>query len=87
MLPTVRISSGIVAKSFGDAGLAFDPLKVDDIREKWLQLAGNAGLRAELAQNGLKRSERYRWEVAGRMLWNEIESVVKSHRNSDRRVK
>ena len=86
-VPILHSHAGSLPDVVGDAGLAFDPLKVDDIREKWLQLAGNAGLRAELAQNGLKRSERYRWEVAGRMLWNEIESVVKSHRKSDRRVK
>jgi glycosyltransferase involved in cell wall biosynthesis len=70
----------------GNAGLAFDPTDIQDMRAKWLQLAGNETLRRELSQNGLKRSEAYRWEVAGRMLWSEFENLNVNQSKLDRRV-
>ena len=69
-------SAGSLPEIVGDAGLLFNPLDVADIAEKWLRLAGDESLRRQLSANGLARSRRYRWDVAGRLLWRELETFV-----------
>jgi glycosyltransferase involved in cell wall biosynthesis len=85
-VPVLHSHAGSLPEVVGDAGLAFDPTDIQDMRAKWLQLAGNETLRRELSQNGLKRSEAYRWEVAGRMLWSEFENLNVNQSKLDRRV-
>ncbi len=74
--PVLHSTAGSLPEIVGDAGLAFDPLSVEAMRSAWLRLANDEPLRRSLAGRGLVRSERYRWENAGRMLWHEIESVA-----------
>lgn len=68
--------AGSLPEVVGDAGLAFDPLDLQDMREKWWRLATDDSLRDQLAHRGLTRSEHFRWQVAGKMLWSEIAHVL-----------
>lgn len=79
--PLLHSHAGSLPEIAGNAGLVFDPLNVNDLAEKWLKLADDEPLRLQLARNGLARSRRYRWEEAGRLLWNELETVSGLRRN------
>ena len=85
-VPVLHSLAGSLPEVVGNAGIAFDPLDIQDIQTKWLQLAGNETLSQELSRNGLQRSQKYRWEVAGKMLWNEFENLCLNQSNHDRRV-
>ncbi len=85
-VPVLHSLAGSLPEVVGNAGIAFDPLDIQDMQKKWLQFAGNETLSQELSRNGLQRSQKYRWEVAGKMLWNEFENLCLNQSNHDRRV-
>jgi glycosyltransferase involved in cell wall biosynthesis len=84
--PVLHSTAGSLPEVVSEAGLAFDPLSVESMRSAWLRLAEDETLRNELAANGLRRSIRYRWEEAGRLLWNEVETLVARRRQTERRA-
>jgi glycosyltransferase involved in cell wall biosynthesis len=55
-VPVVGSSSGEIPNVVGDAGLIFPEGDVAALRERLARLAGDAGLRAELAQRGRERA-------------------------------
>jgi glycosyltransferase involved in cell wall biosynthesis len=77
-------TAGSLPEVVGDAGLSFDPLDVNDLSQKWLSLIHNEKLRIKLANRGRERSQQFRWEVAGRMLWQEIEQTSAPKRHGSR---
>ncbi len=85
-VPVLHSHAGSLPEVVGNAGIGFDPLDIQDMQTKWLQLAGNETLSQKLSQNGLQRSQKYRWEVAGRMLWSEFENLNVNQSKRDRRV-
>lgn len=75
-VPVLHSTAGSLPEIVGDAGIAFDPLSIESMRSAWLRLASDDTLHDELAKRGLARSANYRWDRAGRLLWNEIEDVA-----------
>jgi len=75
-VPVLHSTAGSLPEIVGEAGIAFDPLSIESMRSAWLRLATDDTLRDTLAKSALARSANYRWERAGRMLWDEIEAVA-----------
>lgn len=51
----------------GDAALTFEPLDVEAIAATIRQLAGDPGLRADLARRGAEQARRFSWERTARL--------------------
>jgi glycosyltransferase involved in cell wall biosynthesis len=70
--PVLHSTAGSLPEIVGEGGLSFDPLNITDLCNKWLLMDQDDQLRHSLAERGRKRSERYRWQEAGSLLWDEI---------------
>ncbi len=77
-------TAGSLPEVVGDGGLHFDPLNVAEIRRQWLKLNNDNDLRRTLADLGRKRAEAYRWELAGQLLWDEIEKTIGGGQGKER---
>jgi glycosyltransferase involved in cell wall biosynthesis len=56
----------------GDAALYCDPMYIEDIANKLLEIASNDDLRTNLSQLGLQRSQLFSWDKSAEIVWNEI---------------
>ena len=65
-VPVVSSSGGALAEIVGDAGLLFDPLDIEDIRQKLEQIIKNKKLRINLIARGKERVRKFSWEKAAR---------------------
>lgn len=83
-VPVLHSTAGSLPEVVGNAGIAFDPMSVDAIRSAWMQVATDPAMRMALGQRGLARSTQYRWNRAGRMLWDEIETLAEQPAKSRR---
>lgn len=59
--PVIASSTSSLPEVVGDAGLLVDPLDEDAITGEILRLAGDARLRQELSDLGLRRAARFSW--------------------------
>jgi glycosyltransferase involved in cell wall biosynthesis len=75
-VPVLHSTAGSLPEIVGEAGLSFDPLSIDSMKVAWNRLANDEALRNRLIERGRERALLYRWERAGRMLWDEIETVA-----------
>ena len=67
--PTVTSNRSSMPEVVGDAGLQVDPYDAEAMGEAILQLLGDAALREELRERGLRRVPRFSWrETAERTL-------------------
>ena len=56
----------------GDAALYCDPMDVNDISNKMLEIASNDMLKENLSQLGQERSQLFSWDKSAEIVWNEI---------------
>jgi len=59
-----------------DAGLLFDPHKVDELADMLRDLKDNESLRKNLIEKGLKRSSKFSWELAAEQTVSVYKSVL-----------
>lgn len=62
----------------GDAAVYCDPYNTEDIAEKLMLLASDAGLRKDLSAKGLERSKLFSWDEAANQVWKIIAKIGKS---------
>ena len=60
----------------GDAALYCDPLNVDDISDKLIEICGNSELRDALRSRGIERSKLFSWDIAAEKVWKVLESSI-----------
>lgn len=65
-VPVVASNAGSLPEVLGDAGLQFDPYRVDDIANSVCQVLSSTTLREELVRRGLERARNFSWEKAAR---------------------
>ncbi|HEX8148858.1 MAG TPA: glycosyltransferase family 1 protein [Pyrinomonadaceae bacterium] len=65
--PVVCSSASSLPEVVGDAGLLFDPYKVNEMAESMHRVLADAGLRAELSRKGLERARLFSWEKTARL--------------------
>lgn len=68
-VPVVTSNRSALPEVAGEAALLVDPLDVDSIAEALLRLAGDAGLREDLARRGMARAREFSWQSAVERTW------------------
>lgn len=62
--PVIASNAASIPEACGEAALYFDPLSIQQLKEKMLCIITEGSLRQQLVQNGLKRSAFFSWENA-----------------------
>lgn len=69
-VPVITSANSAMQEIAGEAALYIDPLDHNDIAEKMMLLYKDENLRARLAEQGKKISERYNWNKSAELLWD-----------------
>jgi glycosyltransferase involved in cell wall biosynthesis len=69
-VPVLTSRGSALVEVAGDAALLVDPSSSEQIAVGLQQLCGDAGLRRELRERGLRRSAAFRWEQAVAQTWD-----------------
>jgi glycosyltransferase involved in cell wall biosynthesis len=75
-VPVVVARAASLPEVCGDAALYFDPLNVDDIAAKLVEIASNAEMWRELRDRGLARSKLFSWDTCSRITADALRSVL-----------
>ncbi len=71
-LPVVSSNGGALKEVIGDAGLLFDPLNTDDMRQAIEKMTSSEKLRDEYIKKGRERLAEFSWDKAARETLTEI---------------
>jgi len=74
-VPVITAANSSLGEVIGDASLAVDPYRVDDIVEALRALTGDHGLAKIMRAKGLARTVEFNWEKTARETLNVLESV------------
>ena len=77
-VPAVVARAGSLPEVCGDAALYFDPLKVEDIAQKLVQVASDTALCQRLVEQGIERSRLYTWSACSTQTANALRSALES---------
>ncbi|NNM20033.1 MAG: glycosyltransferase family 4 protein [Gammaproteobacteria bacterium] len=77
-VPVLASSAGSIPEVVGDAGLYFDPTRVDEIAAAIHQLATQPATLEQLEANALQRAARFTWSRAAGLALNCLEGAVLS---------
>lgn len=69
-VPVVSSRGGALAEIVGDAGLIFDPLNIEEIRQKLEQIIQNKKLRTDLIAKGKARVKKFSWKTAAKQTYS-----------------
>lgn len=74
--PILASNRSSIPEVLGDAGVLFDPERVDALSDAIYNVLKNRDLRENLSQKGLKRSEHFSWENTARLTLDIYERVL-----------
>lgn len=63
----------------GDAAIYCDPFNVAAISEKMILLEQSKELQQQLKEAGLKRSIDFSWDISAKIVWDEINLIIKNY--------
>jgi glycosyltransferase involved in cell wall biosynthesis len=69
-VPVVSSRRSAIPEVAGDAALLVDPEDVEELGTALSRLAGDEGLRQDLARKGRERAAEFTWEAAVERTWN-----------------
>lgn len=75
-VPVAAARAASLPEVCGDAALYFDPLNVEDIAAKLVEIASNSGMRRELREKGLARSRFFSWSTCARTTAEALQTVL-----------
>jgi glycosyltransferase involved in cell wall biosynthesis len=75
-VPVAAARAASLPEVCGDAALYFDPLNVDDIAAKLVEIASDLEISRELRDRGLARSKLFRWNTCSRTTADALRSVL-----------
>lgn len=73
--PVITSNTSSLPEVVGSAAILVDPLDVDQIAAKMVQIAGDKGLREELIKRGLRQAENFSWEKTARKVIELLEKL------------
>lgn len=76
--PIITSNTTALAEVAGDCGLLVDPFSVNEISQAMIDLVKDKTLQKRLSEKGLERSKLFSWDKSARIIWNEIENLLKS---------
>ncbi len=74
--PIVTANTGAPPEIVGDAGILVDPRDTDAMADALVRVLSEPGLRSELKERGLARSEMFSWERTGRQTLKVLETLI-----------
>ena len=60
--PVIASNRSSIPEVIGDAGILVDPLNIDELTEKMVDVLNNEDIKKDLSKKGLERSENFTWE-------------------------
>jgi glycosyltransferase involved in cell wall biosynthesis len=75
-VPVVVAHAASLPEVCGEAALYFDPLNVDDIAAKLVEIASNPEMWSNLRDKGLAHSKLFSWDTCSRMTADALRSVL-----------
>ncbi len=64
-VPVVVARAASLPEVCGDAALYFDPLSVEEMANRMLEIVSCSGLRNRMVSAGIERSRQFSWESCG----------------------
>ena len=74
--PVITSRTSALPEAAGDAAIQVDPLNTEELATAMQKLAGDPGLRADLAERGLRRARGFGWEKAVERTWEVYRRVA-----------
>ncbi len=71
-VPAIVSNTSSMPEVAGDAALIVDPSDYHDIADKMSQLYKDEGLREKLSKNAVQQAQKFTWEKAAEVLWENI---------------
>jgi glycosyltransferase involved in cell wall biosynthesis len=81
-VPVVCSSAGALPEVAGEAAVFFDPLSVDEMTDKILQVLGDESQRSELRKKGLENVAKFSWEKTALATLTVYNHVYSEWRNA-----
>ena len=75
--PVVAAEATSLPEVAGDAAHYCDPFNVSDIARALHEVCSDPDLRDKLRAAGIKRAQRYTWDLAATALWNSFERMAR----------
>lgn len=80
--PAITSANSPMEEILGQAGIAVQPDRPDDIAEAMLQIASNPGLKKSMSHEGINRSQKYSWDAASSQVSELISKLIVNHIDS-----
>lgn len=77
-VPAIVARSASLPEVCGDAALYFDPLQVEDIAGRLIEIASDTELRSRLREKGLERSRTFTWDSCSKKTAEALRACVES---------
>lgn len=78
-VPVITSNVSSMPEVAGDAALLVDPLDIEDIAERMIDLSSNDKLKAELIEKGHLQVQRFSWDTSAELIFKQLERL--SRRN------
>ncbi len=75
-IPVICSNTTSIPEVGGNAVLYADPVKIDQITNAMLKLAGNTDLQNDLIAKGYIQKDKFSWDETARLLWMSIERAL-----------
>jgi len=75
-IPVICSNTTSIPEVGGNAVLYADPVKIDQITEAMIKMAGDEDLRAALVEKGYEQKNKFSWDETARLLWMSIERTL-----------
>lgn len=80
--PAITSINSPMEEILGQAGIAVQPDRPDDIAEAMFQIASNPGLKKSMSHEGINRSQKYSWDAASSQVSELISKLIVNHIDS-----
>ena len=74
--PVVASNVASIPEVVQDAGLLFNPTRIEEIQDAIARLAKDAELRKTLVKFGLEQSQRFSWDDSAKQVWTICHAAV-----------
>ena len=75
--PIITSNKTALPEVAGDCGLLVDPFDIGSISSAMSQFVNDQNLQTELAQKSLERAKLFSWDQSAKIIWNEIDALLK----------
>lgn len=75
-VPVICSNTTSIPEVGGNAVVYADPVKIDQITDAMIKIAGDKDLREDLIRKGFIQKEKFSWDETARLLWMSIERAL-----------